>query len=58
MCRQDFSNRSDFMAHIRDHFIDTKMGGGDEISAADLLTKTLLGTSSTNNNNNNNGQCT
>lgn len=49
MCRQDFSSRSDFMAHIRSHFVDGKMGVGD-MTAADMLARTLI--------DNNQGLCT
>ncbi|KAJ6637823.1 Zinc finger protein [Pseudolycoriella hygida] len=41
MCRQDFVSRSEFMGHIRSHFIDGKMGVGD-LSAADMLARTLM----------------
>lgn len=50
MCRQDFLSRSEFMVHIRSHFVDGKMGVGD-MSAADMLARTLM-------DNTNQGLCT
>lgn len=54
MCRQDFVSRSEFMVHIRSHFVDGKISAVGEISAADLLARTLLDNTS----GSNQGLCT
>lgn len=41
MCRQDFASRAELMLHIRNHFVDGKMGVGD-LSAADMLARSLM----------------
>lgn len=42
MCRQEFTSRTEFMIHLRNHFVDNKGIIGVDISAADLLAKTLI----------------
>lgn len=43
MCRQDYNSKSEFMLHLRSHFIDGKIGttSGD-LSAADMLARSLM----------------
>lgn len=46
ICQKNFANSSEFIIHIRSHFISDKIGVGnmvgEEMSSADLFNRTLI----------------